>query len=118
MLIAMLISVHSRLRRHRRMVMWALAVLAVVGVALTARAVLMSAHGHVGVSDALAICMTVGGCVAIAGIAVFALPRVARRPLWRVVAQQAPALVFVPSGAGVLVRAGPPPAALLQVFRL
>jgi len=115
MLNTVLISVHSQLRRHRRKVLWALAMLAVVSIGLTARTALMSAHGHVDMSDAVAICMTVGGCVAIAGVAAFAVRRLAQRPLWRIPMPLAPASALVWVDTGFLVRAGP--RQVLQVFR-
>ena len=95
--------------------LWALALVAVVSVAMMANAAVMSQHGHSD-SDAVVICLTVGACVAVAGVAVFAIQRLAQRPLWLIPAPGLPALVFVPTSTGFLVRAGPPP--LLQVFRL
>jgi len=111
-----LITLHSQLRRQRRKVLWALALVAILGVAVTAKAALMSGHGHSDMSDAVTICLTVGACVAIAGVAVFAIRRLTQRPLWLILTPAAPALPFVPTSTGFLVRAGPP--SLLQVFRL
>lgn len=113
----MLSSLNTRLRRHRSKVRWALAVLAVAAVALTAHSALMSSDmGDHAMSDAVAICLTVGGCVAVIGVAAFAVGRVLQRPTCVIPTPLAPAPPFVPASAGFLVRAGPPP--LLQVFRL
>jgi hypothetical protein len=111
-----LIKLDSELRRHRRKVLWALALFAVLGVAVTAKAALMSGHEHGDMSDAVVLCMTVGACVAVAGVAVFAARRLAQRPMWLIASPVAAALASVPVSPGFLVRAGPPP--LLQVFRL
>ena len=115
----MLISVHSQLRRQRRRVLLALAVLAVALAALSAHSAVMSGamDDHV-MSDAAALCLAVGGALAVAGVAVFAVRRLLQRPLWVIPAPLTQALAFVPASAGFLVRAGPPPPALLQVFRL
>lgn len=111
----MLISVHNRLLRHRRKVLWGLAVLAAVSVAPTVKTALMSAHGHGDLSDAVPICVVVGACVAIVGVVVFSLRRVIERPLWLIPAPLAWAMVFVPVASGYLGRAGPPGS---QVLRL
>ena len=93
--------------------------LAIALAALTAHSSLMSGpmDDHA-MSNAAAICMVVGGSLAVVGVAVFAVRRLARRPLWLIPAPHAPALPFVAVAPGFLVRAGPPPAASLQVFRL
>lgn len=97
----------------------ALAVLAVALVAVTAHAAVMNGvmDDHV-MSDAAALCLAVGGSLAVAGVAVFAVRRLLQRPRWVIPAPLAPSLAFVPASAGFLVRAGPPPPPLLQVFRL
>jgi predicted membrane-bound spermidine synthase len=114
----MLSTFNRRLRHHRRKALCALAVLAVAGVALSAKTALMSAHGHDDVSDIVAVCMIVGGYAAVAGVAVFAVRRLLQRPRWLISAPLLPALPVLPSTTGFLARAGPAPPALLQVFRL
>jgi hypothetical protein len=114
----MLTTLNSQLRRHRRKAKWALAVLAVAAVAHIAHSALMSSDmGDHSTSNAVAICLTVGGCVAVIGVAAFAVRRVLQRPTWTIPAPFPPALAHVPAAAGFLGRAGPPPS-LLQVFRL
>ncbi|MEX0741359.1 MAG: hypothetical protein WD079_01085 [Phycisphaeraceae bacterium] len=112
----MLISPNSQLRR-RHQVLIALAVLAVALTALTAQTTLMDGgmDDHV-MSDAAAICLAVGGSLAIIGVAIFAVRRLRQRPLWLIPAAPTPARLFVGATPGFLARAGPPP--LLQVFRL
>jgi hypothetical protein len=109
------ISLDKQLRRHRRKLTAALAVLAVAAVAMTAHAALMSGTGD-HMSDGAGICLTVGGCVAVLGVAVFAHIRLRRRPLWLIPAPLAAAPPFVAMSNGFLSRAGPP--RLLQVFLL
>ena len=95
-----------------------MAALAVALAALMAHTAFMngSMDDHA-LSDVAAICAVVGGSLAVAGVAVFAIRRLMRRPLWIVPAPLAPALVLLPSMPGLSVRAGPAPSALLQVFR-
>jgi hypothetical protein len=115
-ILTMLITLNRQLRRHRRRVLTALAVLAVALAALSAHAALMrgALDGHA-ISDATTSCLIVGGSLAIAGVAVLAVRRLQQR-LWLVAAPPMLALGFVPAYAGFAVRAAPPP--LLQVFRL
>ena len=94
----------------------ALAVLSVALAALSAHSALMGSMGDHGMSDIAAICLAVGASLAIAGVAVFAIRRLAQRPLWVIPVPAAPAAAFVPRSTAFLARAGPPP--LLQVFRL
>ena len=96
----------------------ALAVLATLA-ALTIHAAVMDGamDDHV-MSDAAALCLAVGGSLAAVGVAVFAARRPLQRPLWVIPTPVAPALSFRPAAHGFLVRAGPPPPAELQVFRL
>jgi hypothetical protein len=67
-------------------------------------------------SDAAALCLALGGAVATVGVAV-AVGRLLRRPLSPVVPPLAPTPPAVAPRPGFLIRAGPPPPALLQVFR-
>jgi hypothetical protein len=110
------IAPSTQLRRHRRLVVWLLAAALALGVGATARTALMSAHGHVDVSDVVVACVAATACVVAVGIAAFAVRGYARRPLWLIPAPAAPALPLVASSTGFLARAGP--LALLQVFRL
>jgi hypothetical protein len=112
----MLTTLDTQLRRHRRQVRWLLAVVAVVAAALTAHSALISSDMGDHKMDAVAICLVAGGCVAVIGVAAFAVRRLLQRPTWVIPAPVAPALPFIPASAGFLVRAGPPP--LLQVLRL
>jgi nitrate reductase gamma subunit len=111
-----LTSVRIQIRRHRHKLLWVAAVFAAAAIALSAKSALASAHVHGEVSDAVAICFTVGACVAVAGVAAFAVRRLGQRPLWQVSEPLGPVAAFVPAFPGFLVRAGPPPP-LLQVFR-
>ena len=111
----MFIALHSHLRHHRRKILTGLAVLAVATVAVAAHSAVMAGMGD-HVADAAAICLTVGSCVAVVGVAVFTARRARQRPSWLIPAAPAPALPYLPATTGFLVRAGPPP--LLQVFRL
>jgi len=114
----MLICVYHRLRRQHRRVLVALAVLAVAMVAVTAHAAVMNGGMDDGVmGDAGALCLAVGGALAVVGAAVVATLRLRRRPLWILRAPLAPSRPFVAAASGLRVRAGPP-APLLQVFRL
>lgn len=97
----------------------ALALLAVALAALTAHAAAMDgAMGEHVMSDAAALCLAVGGSLAVIGVGVFAARRLRQRRWSIVPAFLPPAPVFLPAAAGVLVRAGPPRPASLQVFRL
>lgn len=111
----MLAALHSQLRRHRRQARWLLAVIAVAAAALTAHSMVMGGtmSDHE-VGDAAALCIAVGGALAVAGVA-FAAGRRAQRPTWLLAPVAEPAPAFVPVASGFLVRAGPPH---LQVFRL
>ena len=112
----MLTTVNTQLRRHRRKVRWALAVLVVALVAVTAHSALMSGPlGDHAMSDAGALCMVVGGALAAAGVAAFSVRRLPQRPT-RLIALPIAALPFVRARAGLLARAGPPP--LTPVLRL
>ena len=111
----MFIALHTQLRRNRRKVLIALSVIAVAAVLMTAHSALMGANGDQ-MTNAAAVCLAIGGCAAAVGVALVAIQRLHRRPLWLMPVPAAPALVFVPASTGPLVRAGPPP--LLQIFRL
>lgn len=110
----MLISLNSLLRRNRRRVALALAVLGLSFAGLAAHSALMGSDMGSKMSTA-AVCVAVGGCVAVV-VAGFAMRRLTQRPLWLIPAPLHPALRFVPVSLGFLVRAGPP--SLSQVFRL
>lgn len=115
----MLISVRSRLRRRRRPVLAALAALTLALVALTAHAAAMDgAMGHHGMSDTASLCLTVGGALAVIGLAAVGARNATLRLRWAVPAPAMPVPTWLPAAAGVLVRAGPPPPSSLQVFRL
>jgi hypothetical protein len=106
----MLTSVHSLLCRHRRRVRWALAVFALCASALTVHSLAMSSgmSDHAA-GDAAALCMAVGGSLALAVAAVaFAARRPSQRPTWLIDVAAGPAAVLIPDGAWALVRAGPP----------
>jgi hypothetical protein len=108
---------HTQLRRHRRTVMAAMAVLAVAAVAMTAHSALMAGSGdHMSMSGAATVCLTIGGCVAVIGVAGFVVRHLLQRPLWLISPPLAPTLPFIPVASGFLIRAGPP--SLSQVFRL
>jgi hypothetical protein len=110
------ISLHSQLRRHRRTVMTAVAVLAVAAMVLTAHSAVMPAGGdHMG--GAATICLTIGVCVAAITVAALTVRRLLQRPTWLVLTPSAPLLRFNPSPIGFPARAGPS-RALSQVFRL
>lgn len=113
LVMTVLIALHSQLRPRRRQVLTELAVLAV---ALTAHSALMGSMGDHAMSDTAAICLALGGSLAIAGATVFAIGRLAQRPLGVIPVPAAPALAYVPTSTGFVARAGPPP--MLQVFRL
>ena len=116
----MLISVHRRLRRqHRRVLLFALAVLAVAMVAVTAHTAAMNGGIDDGaMGDVAALCLAVGGSLAVVGTAVVAARRLHRRTLWILRAPLAAPRPFIAVASGFLVRAGPPARPLLQVFRL
>jgi nitrate reductase gamma subunit len=109
------IAMHSQLRRHRRKATACMAVLAVAAVAMTAHSALMAGSGD-HMSGAATICLTIGGCVAVIGVAAFAVRRLLQHPLWLISPPLAPTLPFIPVASGCLVRAGHP--SLSQVFRL
>jgi hypothetical protein len=109
------ITLHSQLRRHRRKAMAGMAVLAVAAVAMTAHSAVMASGGD-HMSGAASVCLMVGGCIAVIAVAAFAVRRLLQRPLWVIAAPSVPALPFVPTATGFLVRAGP--RSLSQVFRL
>jgi hypothetical protein len=115
----MVIAAHRQLHRHRRAVLWALALLALAAVALTAKAALAQAHTHgpSGMDAVVAACVTVTACVLAVATGVVAVRRVLGRPRWTL-AEHAPmpARVAAPIALAES-RAGPAPA-LLQVFRL
>jgi hypothetical protein len=111
-----LISVHSQLLRHRRLVVATLATLALTLAALTAHSALMSgAMGDHMVGDAAAICLAVGGTLVLGGAVLVAAHGLRREPSWPLVCVALPAPALVPATTTFLVRAGPP--TLLQVFR-
>jgi hypothetical protein len=110
----MLISFNSLLRRNRRRVALALAVLGLSFAGLAAHSALMGSD-TVSTMSTAAVCVAIGGCVAVV-VAGFAMRRLAQRPRWLIPAPPDPALPFVPVSLGFLVRAGPP--SLSQVFRL
>ena len=113
----MLTSLNGRLHRHRRAALCALAVLAIAAGAIATGSVL--AHCGAGehpMSGGAAICVALGGALAITGVAAFRVRHVLQRPTWRMARPMAPPLAPVAVASGVLVRAGPPPQ--LQVFRL
>jgi hypothetical protein len=115
----MVIAAHRQLHRHRRAVLWALAVLALAAVALTAKAALAQAHthGHSGMDAVVAACVTVTACVVAVATGAVAVRRVLARPLWTLAdLAPLPAPVVAPIALAES-RAGPAPA-LLQVFRL
>ena len=116
LVMTVLIALHSQLRPRRRQVLTELAVLAVALAALTAHSALMGSMGDHAMSDTAAICLALGGSLAIAGATVFAIGRLAQRPPGVIPVPAAPALAFVPTSTGFVARAGPPP--MLQVFRL
>ncbi len=117
----MLLSLNHRLRRNRRFAVCVLAVLAFVFAGLATHSAVMSAGAEMGqgMSAGASICLTLGGCAAVIGVALLAGRRLRRRlglslpaPLIRLVRAFPPASAF-------LVRAGQPaPPALTQVFRL
>jgi uncharacterized membrane protein YhaH (DUF805 family) len=111
----MLISLNTRLHRHRRLaaVIAAVFVFGVFGFAAHS-AMMGSDMGKMG--DTAAVCLALGGCAVFIGAAVVAVRRLRQRPLWVIPAPAAPILPFVPASTGFLVRAGPPD--LIQVFRL
>jgi hypothetical protein len=114
----MLISVHRQLRRHRLRAVGVLVGLGLAASALSVHAALMSSGmDRHGMSGAESACIAVGGCLAVAAVAVFAPRRLLARLGSIAAAPLAPRLAFVPSRSGFLVRAGPPPP-LLSVFRL
>ena len=111
----MLALVHRVIHRRRRQMRWLLAILAVAATVVTAHSTLMNASmGDHEIGDAAALCVAVGGALAIAGVAGFAAARPPRRPTWLLAAVPEPATAYVPVASGFLVRAGPPD---LQVFR-
>ena len=109
----MLVSIHRQLRRHRRKVVLALAIVAVAATAVTAHAALMNPD-H-GASSAALVCLAVGGCVVLTVVAAVALRRRPARDWALVSLMPAPALPSLPADTGVIARGSPPP--LLQVFR-
>lgn len=115
----MIVSLHHHLRRRRRRLLVALVLLAVALAALTAHAAAMDgAMGEHVMSDAAALCLAVGGSLAAIGVGAFAARRLRQRGRSIVPVFLAPTPVLRPAAAGVLVRAGPPRSATLQVFRL
>ena len=113
----MLTTVHSLLRRHRRLVSCALAVLGVCSAVLAAHTVVMSdgMTGDHAVGDAAALCVAVGSALAVAGVAVLAARRPVRRPLWLLAAVTAPKWAFASATCPFPVRAGPPGAYVLRL---
>jgi hypothetical protein len=112
----MLVALHRQLRCHRRQAQWMLTVLAVAAGALTAHSMVMGgAMSDHEAADATALCIAVGGALAVAGVAGFGAGRRTRRPTWLLALVAEPATAVVPVASGFLVRAGPP---RLQVFRL
>ena len=104
----MLLSIDTLLRRHRRQARWALAVVAVCAAALTVHAPAMhGAMSELAVGNGAALCLALGGALAVAGAAVFAARCAPRRPAWLITIAQPPSPAFVPAASGVLVRAGP-----------
>ena len=106
----MLHSLQRQLRRHRRQVIVLCVVLGLAGAGVAAyAAVEVGQHDH-GMRDTVAMCLTVGGCVAVAGIAILRVAPASNGPT-----TASPGLSptarpsSVPAGALFLVRAGPPP---------
>lgn len=112
----MLMTTAQSLRR-RRAATWVLALLAVVAVAVVARAAIMSLHGHEPAGDPAAICLALGACVLVAGATVPVIRRTRPQPLWAVVEPHPPIAPVLAAPCRHLARAGPP-VAFLQVFRL
>ena len=111
----MLISLNSRLRRHRRHAALVLAVFAFGVLGFAAHSALMGSDmGKMG--DTAAVCLALGGCAVFIGAAVLAVRRLAQRGMRLIPAAPEPTLPFIPAFSGLRVRAGPPP--LSQVFRL
>lgn len=119
--ITMLTATHHQLQRHRRKLLWGVAVLVVATAGLTAKTVLANAHADgemaTGVDDVAAICIIGAGCVAVIGLGTFAIRRPTQRPRWRLRALLVPSSVHTPVTLGFSARAGPP-SSLLQIFRL
>jgi hypothetical protein len=113
----MLHVLHRQLLRHRRHVIALCVVLGLAGVAIGAHAGLPAVQHHGGVHDAVGTCLVIGGCAAIAGMAVLkTAPGVAHPPV--IVAAPTPTErpTSPPVGGVFLVRAGPPPG--IAVLRL
>ena len=106
----MLHALRQQLPRHRRHVIALCVVLGLAGVAFGAHAALGAVQHDRGMHDAVATCLAVGSCAAIAGVAVLkTAPATAHAPAF--VAALSPALrpTAAPAGDLFLVRAGPPP---------
>jgi hypothetical protein len=117
----MLLSLNTRLRRNRRVAACVLAVLAFVFAGLATHSAVMSAGaamGH-GMSAGTSICLTLGGCAAIIGVALLTGRRLRRRLTLSLSAPLTSPIRAFPAASAFMVRAGPPaPPALIQVFRL
>jgi hypothetical protein len=117
----MLLSLNHRLRRNRRWAACVLTVLAFALAGLATHSAVMSAGagmGH-GMSAGTSICLTLGGCVAVIGVALLTGRRLRRRLALSLAAPLATVVRAFPATSAFLVRAGPPaPPALIQVFRL
>jgi len=113
-----LIEINSQLRRRRRRVISSTTVLAVTLAAFAAHSALLSSAstGDHAIGQAAVTCLAVGGSLALAGVAVFAVRRLRHRLFSPIAGSTAPALPLVPAPSAVAARAGPAP--LLQVFRL
>ena len=72
---------------------------------------------HHAATDAVALCLAVGGSLAVVAAAALAARSLVQRPPWPIAAPEGPVAGFAAILAGFRARAGPP-SALLQVFRL
>ena len=114
----MLLAINSRLRRHRQLILAAVALVASALALVAVHRVLMDASAaHHSVDGTVTACIVVAGALAVAGGALFALRRPALRPRWRLVVPRPAPPAVVPAGRRPAVRAGPSRAGL-QVFRL
>lgn len=112
-----MISINNQLRHHRRKVVWAMALVALVIVAVVAWfAVVDNDRGHDHGGNTAAVCITIGACLAATGAAVFAARRLRERATFTIF--ESPMPVWVSAGVHVLASARAGPAPMLQVFRL
>lgn len=98
-----------------------LAVLALAFAGLATHSAVMSAGagmGH-GMSAGTSICLALGGCAAVIGVALLTGRRLRRRLALSLPSPLTRPIPASPAASTFLVRAGPPaPPALIQVFRL